>query len=66
MMMIRITLLNVSTIVIAAVDVVVSSYISYALLLSPLYPKDDDEDERIMCKVALQKVLASPIQISLI
>ena len=48
MMMIRITLLNVSTIVIAAVDVVVSLSISYALLLSPIYPKDDeDEDDNI-------------------
>ena len=52
MMMIRITLLNVSTIVIAAVDVVVSLSIFYALLLSPLYPKDDYDDESIMCKVA--------------
>ena len=59
LMMILITLLIVSTIIIAAVDVVVSLSISYALLLSPLYPKDD---ESIVCKVALRKVLASPIQ----
>ena len=52
MIMILTTLLIVSTIIIAAVDVVVSSYISYALLLSPLYPKDDYNDESIMFKVA--------------
>ena len=52
MMMIRITLLNVSTIVIAAVDVVVSLDI-FTPYCSPLYPKDDDyDDEKMIYKEA--------------